>query len=251
MAARFVNARQSVCMSCPGLEESSPLAHTGDSARFSPYASPTLPIDGRTPASRHRLPKATDVDRQPDRSDESRPSAAASTARNSNPVQVGASVMSTTHHRSGPAAANCGARRLIPQGVRNCFRRLPPCRPGPDMSRAIRLRPTGIPRAANRHELGAPRKAHAIRGGSRGSPRSASHPRGRGSRAAAGATRRGYTQDTAHGGDRKDGLVGRHELESLDGITTCGGVANGSLRGPHFCASRPWKPTSGYRRSQK
>jgi hypothetical protein len=25
------------------------------------YASPTLPIDGRTPASRHRLPKATDV----------------------------------------------------------------------------------------------------------------------------------------------------------------------------------------------
>jgi hypothetical protein len=33
--------------------------------------------------------------------------------------------------------------------------------------------------------------------------------------------------------------------------TMCGEVAKGCLRGPHFCAFRPWKPTSRYRRSQK
>src|SRR5437660_3852177 len=75
----------------------------------------------------------------------------ATPARYRNPAHVGTYVISATHNWSGPAAVKCrsmrsGAVRALSSRpvVRNAFRRLPPCRPAPRMSRATRLRPTGI-----------------------------------------------------------------------------------------------------------
>src|SRR5215831_14568789 len=59
----------------------------------------------------------------------------------------------------------------------------------------------------------------------------------------------GDTQDAAHGGDRMDGLVCRHELESLDGIALVSRANQAAAFDRIARASRSWRTSRRSRRS--
>src|SRR3989442_13974337 len=59
----------------------------------------------------------------------------------------------------------------------------------------------------------------------------------------------GDTQDAAHGGDRMDGLVCRHELESLDGIVLVSRANQAAAFDRIARSSRSWRTSRRSRRS--
>jgi hypothetical protein len=98
------------------------------------------------------------------------------------------------------------------------------------------------------HAVGAP----ATRGASPGSRRSASHQPAPTSPAAFApriVPAGGDTQDAAHGGDRMDGLMCRHELESLDGIVLVSRANQAAAFDRIARSSRSWRTSRRSRRS--
>src|SRR6266540_4222655 len=186
--------------------------------------------------------------------------ASSTTARKRKPAQVGTYVMSATHSRLGPGAVNSrstrsGAHRATSfrTVVLTDLRRLTPCSPALHISRATRLRPIWIPRslssACTRGTPYVPRDSRCTAWISA----LELHIRPRTERERPLAPRvvsaRGDTQDAAHGGDRMDGLVCRHELESLDGIVLVSRANQAAAFDRIARSSRSWRTSRRSRRN--